>query len=130
MGAYTLSLTMSGNAYANVQNNVIRLEIPSTVQGAITSTTPQVVYAFVARAGDSLTITMDRVDGNLDSRVVVLDVNQRQLASDDDGGGKQNSLLRFKVPSTGVYYLVATRFSGTDGDPNTTGTYTLTLAGN
>jgi hypothetical protein len=130
VGAYTLSLTMSGNAYANVQNNVTRLEIPASVQGAITSAAPQVVYAVVARAGDSLTITMDRVGGNLDSRVVILDVNQRQLASDDDGGGKQNSLLRFKVPSTGVYYLVATRFSGTDGDPNTTGTYTLTLAGN
>ena len=85
------------------------------------------IYAFAGRKGDKLTITMNRVTGNLDARVVILDVNQHVLASDDDSGGHQNALLTFAVPSTGVYYLAATRFSGTDGDPNTTGTYTLAI---
>ncbi len=128
VGPFTLQLETSGNAYANVQGDVTRLEYGSIVQGTITSTTPQVVYAFVGRKGDALTVTMDRVSGNLDARVVILDLNQRQLASDDDGGDGQNARLTFTIPSTGVYYLAATRFSGTDGDPNTTGTYTLTLA--
>ena len=51
----------------------------------------------------ALTITMDRVDGSLDSRVVILDildVNQKPIASDDDTGGHQNALLRFTVPTT------------------------------
>ncbi len=49
----------------------------------------------------ALTITMDRVDGNLDSRVVILDVNRKPIASDDDTGGHQNALLRFTIPTTG-----------------------------
>lgn len=129
VGPFTLQLDTNGNAYAAVQGDMIRLEYGSVVQGTISSTTPQVVYAFVGRKGDAVTVTMDRASGNLDARVVILDANQRQLASDDDSGEGQNSLLHFTVPATGVYYLAATRFSGTDGDPNTTGTYTLTLAG-
>lgn len=129
VGPYVLQLNSSGNAYANVGTDIARLEYGSSVQGSITNAVPQVVYAFVGQIGDVLTITMDRVDGNLDARVVVLDVNQRPLASDDDSGDGQNARLGFTVPNSGVYYLAATRFSGTDGDPNTTGTYKLTLAG-
>ncbi len=48
------------------------------------------VCAHVAgRFGDfaALTTTMDRVDGNLDSRLVILDMNQKPIASDDETGG-------------------------------------------
>jgi hypothetical protein len=127
VGPYQLQLDSSGNAFTNVAQSTTRIEYGDTVQGVITDTTEQVVYAFVAQPGDQLTITMDRADGNLDARVVVLNSSQRQVGTDDDGGEGQNSLLNLSITEGGVYYLVATRFSGTDGDPNTTGGYSLSL---
>jgi hypothetical protein len=128
VGPYQLQLDSSGNAYANVAQTTQRIEYGDTAQGVISDTTPQIVYAFIAQTGDQITITMDRTDGNLDARVVVLNADQRQVGSDDDSGEGQNSLLNLTIPAGGLYYLVATRFSGTDGDPNTTGGYTLTLS--
>ncbi|MFN8563657.1 MAG: PPC domain-containing protein [Anaerolineae bacterium] len=128
IGPYQIQLDVSGNAFQNIPQDLPRIEVGTTVTGAITSTTPQVVYAFIARAGDVLTITMDRASGNLDPRMVVLASDQRPLSSDDDSGDGQNARIdSFTAPDTGVYYLVATRYGGTDGDPNTTGDFAVTL---
>jgi hypothetical protein len=120
---------MSGSVFAGTQTDATRLEYGATVTGVITDATPGVLYAFVAQQGDRITVTMNRVDGNLDSRVAILNADQNPLTSDDDGGGNQNSRIEgFTIASTGVYYLLATRYNGTQGDPNTSGTYSLTLS--
>ena len=127
-GPYQLELVISGSAFAEVQADVTRIEYGTTVNGVITDATPGVLYAFVGQGGDVIRVTMDRMDGNLDPRVAILNTNQDPLTSDDDGGEGQNSLIQsFTVSSPGVYYLLATRYSGTQGDPNTTGSYSLTL---
>ena len=129
VGPYTLQLEISGSVFAGTQTDATRLEYGATVTGVITDATPGVLYAFVAQQGDRITVTMNRVDGNLDSRVAILNADQNPLTSDDDGGGNQNSRIEgFTVASTGVYYLLATRYNGTQGDPNTSGTYSLTLS--
>ena len=128
VGPYQLALDITGNAFQDVPPDAVRIEVGTTVSGAISSDAAQVLYAFVGRQGDVLTIAMNRVDGNLDPRVAILNANQNPLVSDDDSGGGQNARIdSFTVPSTGVFYIQATRYSGSKGDPNTTGHFTLTL---
>ncbi len=131
VGPYQLLLEVNGTVAADIPADTPRIEYGASVQGAISADTTQVVYAFVGGRGDSVTITMDRADGNLDARLVLLDPRQTPMTSDDDSGEGQNAKIdSFSLPATGVYYIVATRYSGTDGDPHTTGGYTLTLTQN
>jgi hypothetical protein len=128
VGPYQLQLDVSGNAFQDIPQDVPRIEVGTTVQGTISGSASQIIYAFVARQGDVLTITMDRASGNLDPRMVVLAADQRPLSSDDDSGEGQNARIgSFTAPTTGIYYLVATRYGGTQGDPNTTGSFALTV---
>lgn len=128
VGPYEIQVNVSGNAFQNVPN-LPRLDIGASVQGAITNDTPQVTYVFVGRQGDAITITMNKVDGNLDPRLIILNADQKPISSDDDSGGGQNARIDpFTVPITGIYYVVATRFNGSEGDTHTTGTFTLSLA--
>ncbi len=128
VGPYQLTLEMSGSVFENVQEASTRIEYGATVNGTITETTPGVLYAFVGQRGDVISVAMNRTDGNLDTRVLILNASQDPLTSDDDGGDEQNSLIQnYTIGTTGLYYLLATRYSGTDGDANTTGDFSLTL---
>ncbi len=129
VGDYQLQLDVLGSAFESVQTDVPRIEIDSTVSGTISNDTPQVLYAFVGQQGDTLSIALDRASGDLDARVAILNAQQNPLTSDDDSGSEQNARIEsFTVPSTGVYYILATRYSGTNGSPNTAGNFNLTLA--
>ncbi len=132
-GQFQLLLDVSGSTRGDGAPNstaqgVPRIDYNSTVSGSITSDATQVFYAFVGQEGDQVTVTMSRIDGNLNSRVAILNAARSPLISDDDSGGNQNARIdSFTLPTTGVYYIVATRYSGSQGDPNTTGSYSLTL---
>lgn len=129
VGPYQLILEVSGSVFDNVQGDSRRIEYGTTVNGTITDATPGVLYAFVGQRGDVISVAMNRTSGNLDSRVLILNANQDPLTSDDDGGGEQNSLIQsYTISTTGLYYLLATRYTGTDGNPNTTGGFSLTLS--
>lgn len=130
IGGYTLELVDLGNAFDEMPEAVTRIGYGSTITGAITATSLESVYAFYGEKGDVITVSMVSIDGSLDPFISILDSEQRQLVSDDDGGsGRNASIARFELPATGTYYVRATRFSGEPpGDPNTTGPYTLTLA--
>jgi Bacterial pre-peptidase C-terminal domain len=124
VGAYQLQVDISGNVFQDVPTSIQRLEVGSTVTGAITADAPQVLYAFLGRQSDVLTIAMNQVDGDLDPRVAILNSSRSPITSDDNSGGGQNARIdSFVVPSTGVYYLLATHASRAD----TSGQYTLTL---
>lgn len=130
IGGYSLELVDLGNAFDEMPEGVTRIGYGSTVTGVISETLTETTYAFYGEQGDVITASMIRVDGNLDPFISILDSEQRVLVSDDDGGSGQNAnIARFEIPATGTYYVRGTRFSGEPpGDPNTTGTYNLTLA--
>jgi hypothetical protein len=97
--------------------------------GRLDAQTPQITYAFLGQQGDAITVSMNRTDGDLDARVAILDSQFREIASDDDSGGDQNARIdRYTLSETGVYYIQASRFSGADGNPNTSGSFILVLA--
>lgn len=128
-GPYALEVAITGSGDENSPNAptpATQLQYNNSVSGIITDETPQVLYSFQGSAGDSISVAMTRMDGNLDPRVAVLDSELRELVSDDDSGGEQNSLIeRYTLPATGTYYLQASRYSG-EGLP-TTGGYVLVL---
>ena len=128
-GPYRLTLTREGSAFEGVLPAVPRLDYGTATIGQVTDATPETLYAFIGSAGDVITASMLRSDGNLDPLLVLLDANQNELARDDDSGGSQNARIdRFTLPETGVYYLKATRFTNPAGGTPTSGSFLITLA--
>ncbi len=129
IGRFKLTLTSQGNAFDGVPQDIQHITYGTTVTGRIDDLTPQALYAFWGVEGDLITLAMNRGDGNLDPVVSVLNAESRPLVSDDDGGGEQNARIdRYKIPSTGVYYIRATRYAGSEAPNNTEGSYIVVLA--
>ncbi|NWF71260.1 MAG: PPC domain-containing protein, partial [Chloroflexi bacterium] len=129
VGRFRLELQSLGNAFDGVPGDVGRISYGTTVTGYIDDLTPELLWAFWGAAGDIITVSMIRGDGNLDPVVALLNDTRQPLISDDDSGSEQNARIeRFVLPRTGIYYVLATRYSGATGDANTRGSFTLVLA--
>jgi hypothetical protein len=128
-GSYRLELQSLGNAFDGVPPGMQRITYGTTITGRVDSITPEAMFAFYGEAGDAVTVSLNRGDGDLDPTVQILNSNQSILTQDDDGGGGQNArIARYILQKSGIYYIRATRFSGTDGNPNTSGSFILVLA--
>lgn len=128
-GRFRLDLQSLGNAFDGVPEGMQRLSYGTTITGRIDETTPEITFAFFGTEGDAVTVSLNRGDGDLDPVLNILDSNQNVVKQDDDGGGGQNArIARYVLPRTGIYYLRAMRFSGTDGNVNTQGGFILVLA--
>jgi hypothetical protein len=128
-GGYRLELQSLGNAFDDVLPGVQRISYGTTLTGRIDDTTPELLFAFRGVTGDTITVSLNRGDGNLDPVVAILNSSQRELTRDDDSGGGQNARInRYVIPQTGLYYIRATRFSGEDGNADTQGSFILVLA--
>lgn len=128
-GPYQLTLTREGDAFAAALPAVPRLDYGNATIGMITDESPEVLFAFIGSAGDTITASMLRSDGNLDSLLTLLDQDQNDLAHDDDSAGSQNARIdRFTLPYTGVYYLRAARYTNPAGGTPTAGSFLITLA--
>lgn len=128
-GGYRLELQSLGNAFDGVPEGVLRIGYGVTITGSLDDDMPEALYAFRGNAGDIITVTMNRGDGDLDPVVSLLDASRNVLVRDDDSGSGQNARIeRFMLPASGVYYVRAGRYDGTEGDPNTSGSYILVLA--
>lgn len=125
-GSYVLELDDLGNAFDGVPEGVLRMNYGISTTGTIDEITPEVVYAFFGIEGETITISMNRSVGDLDPFLVLQDAEFTTLVRNDDNGIDQNAgISSFTLPTTGIYYIRATRFNG---DPLTTGSYTLVLA--
>ena len=128
-GKYKLSFQSLGNAFDGVPEGTQRISYGTTITGRIDELTPDVQFAFFGTKGDAITISLNRGDGDLDPTLYLLDSNQTVIKQDDDSGGGQNArITRFVLLASGAYYIKAARFSGTDGNPNTQGSFVLVLA--
>jgi len=128
-GRYRLEFQALGNAFDGVPEGMQRIGYGTTITGRVDDITSEVVFAFFGQEGEPITVSMNRGDGDLDPVVAILDSDQNVVAQDDDSGGGQNArIARFVLPRSGLYFIRATRFSGTDGNPNTQGSFILVLA--
>lgn len=128
-GAYRLEVNLLGNAFDGVSADVPRITYGTTITGNISDATPALQYAFYGTINDAVTISMSRADGNLDSLLQLTDANGNVLVTVDDSvSGQDARIERYTLPATGIYYIRATRYSGTDSDSNTAGNFVLVLA--
>ncbi len=128
-GDFRLSLDIVKDPFIDVPVDAVSLSYGTSVTGKISGDNEDDLYAFYGRNGELVSISMTRVDGNLDAYLELLNAGQEVVTRNDDSGGGQNSLIdNFSIPATGMYYIRARRYAGTDGDPNTAGSYVLVLA--
>lgn len=127
-GRFTLTVNTSGNIFDDLVTGALRLSYGSTITGRIDDSTPEILYAFYGREGEAITVSMSRADGDLDPLLALLNADRTPLLSDDDSGNGQDARIeRYTLPATGLYYISATRFSGSEALP-TRGNFILVLA--
>ncbi len=140
VGAYALSLTLgvsSGDAasaadtspgYALPEDFVglPQIRYGDAIGGTIAGDDYFGAYIFEAAAGDEVVITMERVTGDLDPLVRLLNADLETVAEHDDiSAGNYNARLTYTIPADGYYAILAMRYQGETG--TTSGDYMLTL---
>ncbi len=93
-----------------------RIQYNETVQSDIDETRTEETWEFTGSTGDLILLDM-RADGsNLDAYLTLLDPFGSPLASDDDSGEGLNARVGpFRLPSSGIYSIVAGRYGGAGG---------------
>lgn len=123
-GSYLLSLEFTPPPIAEVE----RIAYGETRNGLIAADRPAEFYTFAGQQGDTVTATMTRESGATLSPVLELRAEDgTTLARADSNDGDSAVLRDFRLPATGTYKLVATRFGGANGQ--TDGRYTVKLEG-
>lgn len=99
-----------------------------TITGRIDDEVFARFYQFEGQAGDEVTITAERVTGDLDPMLVLRDANDQTLpdaVSDDAAPGVRDAALTYTLPEDGRYVIAVTRFGVREG--TTAGDFALTL---
>ncbi|MBI5927715.1 MAG: PPC domain-containing protein [Chloroflexi bacterium] len=131
-GNYTLTLAYRDPTTAGVDREARAITFGQSLSDSIDTDTYLYFYYFEGTQGDTVTITVDTTEGNLDSIMYLYtydSANQpRLLTANDDSplGGTYDPYIEYRLPRTGTYLIAVTRFAETAATP-TSGTYTITL---
>lgn len=128
VGEYTLTLTHVGLSPNANTTSVTPIRYGDSPIGQIDAGWQQ-LYAFSAQRGDLITITMQRISGDLDAYLILTDAQGRPLATNDDdpvSPGTLDAAIRdWLIHVTGDYQIIATRFGQATGASR--GTFVLSL---
>lgn len=107
--------------FSQLITNTLPLTVGAPNNGAVTNEQEYVTYSFEASEGDFVTVNMSAISGNLDTLAQIVTPQGSILAVNDDAGGTTDSTIDgARIPETGTYYLIATRYGkdigGTQGD--------------
>lgn len=108
--------------------DALEIVYEAQLTGIIDNTRSTETYIFLGEAGDVVTITMRRIDGNLDSLLTLQDETGKQLIFNDDieqGVVQDARISRYTLPTDGLYRIEASRYDRVAGTTN--GAYSLTL---
>jgi hypothetical protein len=123
-GSFTLSARREGVSFASGS----ALRYGDSVYNEITDMTPQVYYSFRAARGDILSVRMQRVSGDLDPFVQVVNAFGLVIGENDEviGSGSLDAhITALAIPDDGMYAIVASRFGQAAG--RSRGSFVLTL---
>ncbi|MHB8627624.1 MAG: pre-peptidase C-terminal domain-containing protein [Aggregatilineales bacterium] len=128
VGGYTLTLTHVGLGANTGSASVTPIRYNDSPIGQIDTASRQ-LYAFSAQRGDLITITMQRISGDLDSYLILTDAQGHTLATSDDdpaNPGTLDAAIRdWLVRATDDYQIIATRFGQAAGTSH--GAFVLSL---
>lgn len=143
-GEYTIAVSryndQNGTTLGSYELNVHLLAsgedspLMAEPQGAVTYGTPLegVIspaqwyqdWDFTAEAGDTLTVRIARVDGDLYPEIVLLGASQQEITrAYTDQSGANATINRYTLAGPGSYTVRATRYSGKSGE--STGAYSM-----
>ncbi len=78
------------------------------------------LYSFEGKAGQQITIEMKSQE--IDSFLILVGPNQREITQDDNGGGNKNARITIRLPVNGTYIVLANSNEARESGP-----YTLEL---
>jgi hypothetical protein len=107
-----------------------KIRIDETVTGRISGNNPVAQYCFEGRAGEQVTIDLERDTGSLDAFLEITTISGDEIfiTNDDRSLSSTDAQIVFVLPETAVYVINATRFDREDG--TTQGTFKLTMVSN
>jgi hypothetical protein len=102
------------------------IEFGKTIRGKVGDAADVDVFKFRAKAGEQIVAEVDaaRHGSPLDSLLTLYDEKGHELASNDDSEVGTDSILKFKVPADGVYFL---SLSDANGSGSAVHSYHLTV---
>jgi hypothetical protein len=125
-GGYELELHLAGDADTLFYNGG-NLFLNNPITGAITIDDFARYYTFDGEQGQTITVAMDAGGGDLDPYLILVGPDGRQIVRNDDNGENINAILQnIRLPETGQYTVVATRFRRLFG--TTSGSFWLEMA--
>lgn len=130
-GAYTLTLTRVGIAAdPKIEaSGTTSIRYGENVVDELTDAQYERYYAFGALRGDMITITMQRISGDLDAMLILADSQGNVIRIDDDDpnspGTLDAAIVNLRIKRSGNYIIAAARF-GREGGPSRGG-FSLTL---
>ena len=109
-----------------VSESGVYLSYGDSVVGIVNRQNPGVTYVFEAQRGDIVNIDMQRISGNLDSYLRVMNGDgQLVVENDDEEGALDAAIENLLILDPGQYTIVASRFGEEAG--TTEGSFVLTL---
>src|SRR5262249_50798567 len=114
-GNYELSISRIGVSSASGS----ALRYGDTVINQITDMSPQLYYSFRAQRGDILNVSMQRISGNLDPYIQIVNSSAFVIADNDDlpqTGSLDAAVQGLVIEQDGTYVIIASRFGQAAGD--------------
>lgn len=129
LGTYNLTLHLigSGEGSPNLQGAAGTVAYDQALTGKITGAQWYQDWTLTATAGDTITLTVTRTDGDLQPEVILLGGSGQEVNHGyTDNTGAAATINRYTLAGPGTYTVRVSRQSGQTGD--TTGGYSLTVA--
>jgi hypothetical protein len=129
-GEYTDTRVLPESPQTYLQAPATALQTDVVANGLITSDQYYQTYTFEGTANDVVTVSMTAQDGNLDTLLLVMDETGTIVADNDDievAVNTNSEIGNFRLPTTGTYTVLATRYGKDVG--GTEGNYQLLLTG-
>ena len=123
-GGYTIGVERVGVSSSSGS----ALRYGDTVINEINDRNPQIYYSFRARRGDIVNVKMQRISGDLDTYLQVVNQSALVISDNDDvpGSGSLDAEIgNLVIEQDGAYVIIATRFGQAAG--NSSGAFFLTL---
>ncbi|NPV67984.1 MAG: hypothetical protein HPY64_12640 [Anaerolineae bacterium] len=137
-GGYTLTLEgnqvndgttegrNAGEALPADFQSLPRVRYGDVITDRLDNMVPYRAYVFQARAGDTVEITMQTTQGDLDPALRLLNGRLETLAEHDDiSAANKNARLTQTIPADGYYAILASRYNGEAG--TTSGGFRLAI---
>lgn len=123
-GEFNLTLSIQDPIFTGVDRTANLIRYGQTVTEAITDETDLFFFYFEGNQGDSVTIEIETVAGNLDAVMYLYAITSTgdflQLAYNDDSplGNTLDPYIEYTLPRTGGYVVAVTRFENPDAATN------------